>query len=113
MAQHELYYVFAMGSEKRKAAKVFTETESKKLKNQVVCCGATYYLKARCYGLIYCKPADYEHWMEWAKKRGGRIIEWEHYKRDDGVTCSYLYSPNRKQIAYTFRNDSDKSPSEM
>lgn len=94
MADQELYYVFGMGSEKRKAAKVITETEKKKLKVQAVLCGATFYLKAHVYGLLYCKPEDYAHWEAWAKKNSGKIIEWENYKSTD-----YLYSPNRKEIA--------------
>lgn len=94
MADQELWYVYGMGGKKREAAKVMTETEAKKLKGQTVHCGATFYVKAGHYGLLYCKPEDYAHWEKWAKAQGGKIIEWENYR-----TSSYLYSPNRKQIA--------------
>ncbi len=106
MSQQELWYVYGMGSDKRKLAKVFTETEAKKLKGQVVHCGATFYVKAGHYGLLYCKPDDYAHWEKWAKAHSGKIIEWETYKER-----SYLYSPNRKQIAFR-DTGSDKSNSQ-
>jgi hypothetical protein len=111
MKIQELWYIYGMGSDKRKAAKVYTETEAKKLKDQVVQCGATFYVKSGHYGLLYCKPNDYAHWETWAKAHGGKIIEWDNYTRDDGVIASYLYSPNHKQIAYR-EMTTDKSPSE-
>ena len=88
----ELYYIYKMSSNRRADAKVFTETEAKKLKGQVVLCGATFHLRAGVYGLLFCKPADYPHWERYAKNNGGKIIEWEG---------TNLYAPNGKIIAFS------------
>lgn len=85
----ELYYIYGMGEDKRKEAKVFTETEARKIKGLVIC-GASFHLKAHVYGLLSCKPEDYEHWTQYASANGGRIIEWEDGK---------LRAPNGRVIA--------------
>lgn len=86
----KLYYIYNMRSDKRKAARVFTETEAKKLKGQVELCGAAFHLKAHIYGLLYCKPEDREHWTEYAKNNTGIPISWQDGK---------LRAPNGKIIA--------------
>ena len=86
----ELYYIYKMGEDRRRDARVITETEASKLKGQVVLCGATYHLKAGVYGLLFCKPEDYPHWEAYAKKNSAKIVEWENGE---------LLAPNGRLIA--------------